>query len=247
MYSNIFLKYPLNKKEIKLLDKVWDFIETFNILDLNLKRLRKKIRKKIKKKYSINEFLEYELIAEKILWNLRWTLFNVCNFYNNNKIKINRNENLLEIPEKFSFVKKVILDKNYNEIKNKFINKYNNKYLRSFVNKTFIVNGNEIFIREVEGSSDILRNNYFNLFVSYFFFNRNRYEEFMREPFLYFKNNRIILPAYYIQQDYLFPNLNFSVYLSNRDLNERIRYIKILYFLKNSEMYWFIDIYDNLL
>lgn len=71
--------YKLLKSELKIIDKFWEFIEIFrveqnntkkSILNNNVQHYRKKLIKKIRDKYTIDDFYKYEIILNKLLWNL---------------------------------------------------------------------------------------------------------------------------------------------------------------------------------
>ena len=70
------MKYPLNKKEKKILPEVFSFIKTFykfNVVkseNFGPYDYRRFIIKRIREKYSIEEFYKYEKIMNKLYWNL---------------------------------------------------------------------------------------------------------------------------------------------------------------------------------
>jgi hypothetical protein len=73
-YIDSNLKYPLSQEEYEIIDRVWSFLHTFNKNYISASDYRNKIIKNIKEKYNIEEFLQLEIIAEKMFWNLRWIL-----------------------------------------------------------------------------------------------------------------------------------------------------------------------------
>lgn len=209
--------YPLTDNEINKLDDVWNFINEFHFVTISLNEYRKNIINIIRNKYSLNEFLDYENIMEKILWNLQAKtkyLFQEC------QNCINHVDNLN--------------DAGMNTVMDKF---YDDNSYRSFINKLVLINDkdNEIYYRKMEGSSNIFTQNEFNTKLWMALNNRNRYEKIMNDPK---KINLIEIPGYYYLHDYALPNLNFAkpFIQSTKHRYERIRK---MYYDDNAENNWF--------
>lgn len=216
IYNNTELKYPLTPDEIKHIESVWKFIKIFNKHFLYIADYRDYLIKKINKKYTIDEFYLYETIANKLLWNLRvillpyFTKTSLCH-----QIKYT---NTNELDEK---IKKA--------------EAYLGTYYRSFINKLIIVDKKDhsIYYKKMEGSSSIFHQNKFNLLTMYVFLNRELYEKVMQNPIIY-KEYIEILPEYYYQYDYGFPNINLCIYKIGIDDDRQYR-IKKMYYEKNPE------------
>ena len=68
--------YKLLKKELNILDDFWKFIEIFKVENYKLNWIsgvhgyRHALIKKIRETYSAEDFYKYEVILNKLLWNL---------------------------------------------------------------------------------------------------------------------------------------------------------------------------------
>lgn len=248
-YIDKLLKYPLSEKEYKNIDKVWEFLEIFNDNYILTNSYRKKVINNIREKYTISEFYFYELILNKMFWNLRWLL--VPYFMGNNQEILNEENNYMKIYAnilKFPFPNELLnleILKNYGNnnlkkiLENGILNETN--YYRSFINKLVIIDkiDNKIFIKPMEGSSKIFKKNFFNQLSSNILFNRQLYEKVMLTPNnINYKN--IKLPKYYHEIDYPFPNLNFCTYKFGTK-KDYLKRIKKMYFLQDIKIdkYWF--------
>jgi hypothetical protein len=193
-YNNIKLNFSLDQKEIKLLDKVWEFINDFRETKLTRNKYTKYIIEKIKKKYKINEFYIYENITEKIYWNL------VDKIKNDHEIKSeiffkNINQN---IPK--NMIKNMIKDV-IKETKRKILMR-NNKIKESTIKKTFITTSKNILYK-YNYPDDL------DLIVASVIINRSLYETIMSENKSIFDIDIIIEPYNnIIEFDFPFPNLN---------------------------------------
>jgi hypothetical protein len=218
MYKNNKLKFPLTDNEYNCLDKVYNFINDFNFMEYNLKTYRSKIINLIRKKYSINEFMYYEKIAEKLFWNLRYKTY--MYFLNNYNIIKLQSGTLNEVNSLFH---------------------KDNSY-RSFINKLILIQDknlqNKYFYKKMEGSSHIFNKNKFNIITFCILHNRDLYEKIIKNPqeILSIKE-----PTYYFQYDYPYPNLNYGKPFIQSN-NFRLKRIKKMYYDINtdkSENNWF--------
>lgn len=208
-YNNINLKFSLNNKEIKHIDKMWDFLDIFRTSQLTRHKYRKFIIKTIKSNYDIDTFYFYEYMIEKIYWNLVF------------KIK----KDLKMKPE--IFLKKNVSD--ISEIENKILMR-NKKIKESNVRKTYILTKNNNILYKYLYPNDI------DLLASSIMQNRSLYETIMsNKQYLFdieiepYNNN--------IEFDYPFPNLNTIKYFQIKK-EERLNNIFNLYYLDNCEKNW---------
>lgn len=235
------IKYPLSKKEENLLDQTWEFIYVFREPYIYLTDYRKSLIKTMRKKYTIKEFHQYETIANKLFWNLRW---NIAPLFINKNLSKDEYDKILqsqtELPCSLLKCEKITY-KDDEDLGKKLANPdlFNDNYYRSFINKLIFVDQNNhiIYHKLMEGSSDILTHNNFNLTCFNIFFDRNLYEEIMKDPYK-IKNKYIELSNYYYQQDYGFPNLNLCTYNFNSD-DEQIYRIKKMYYENKTGEFWF--------
>lgn len=246
IYTDSILKFPLNQNQTDDIDKVWEFIKCMNIQDINVSEIRRKAIKKVSKRYTVEEFTRYEQITEKMLWNLRWLLYPlwIKKHDTNSYWNYIKNDDKDSLPRKLTLVDVKECDnknKCLKDIIKRYITTARTVYYRSFVNKVFVVEGKNVYVRPVEGSLDVLAKNSFNLVTGTLLFNRKLYESVMKDP-LKILTIKIKYPKYYYQLDYVFPNLNFSVYL-NRSFNERLCYVQKMYYASNAETNWFIHHY----
>lgn len=239
-------KYSLTENEIKKLDKVWEMIDIFKKPYLHVTEHRKYLVKQIRKKYSIEEFYEYESIINKLFWNLRWALFPL---FDNNKMSReeyynfikNNYGNVDQIPKNLAQCESVkYTDLNDLDSKLKNIYEYVDVYYRSFINKLIIIDNlnKMIYYKKMDGSSDIFSKNFYNVYCMMILFDKNLYEEIMKDPYQ-IKNKSIELSNYYFQYDYGFPNLNLCVYTFG-DKEYRINRIKKMYYnYSDNYKYWY--------
>lgn len=194
-YINNKFKYKLTPNEINSIDKYWKFIQEFNMDKSILSDYRKKIVNKIQNKYTLEEFIFYERILEKLLFNLQ----NVLNIKNTYNIIESGND------EKYSI--------------NQYLATSNKCFYRSFMNKCFLVNNNKILITDTIGSAgDLVKNNYHGI-LDKIMFNRNLYEKVYLNP-TYINS---IEPSYlYYNFDYPFPNIFLSEYDLIKNRKKRI-------------------------
>jgi hypothetical protein len=172
------IKYKLDDEEIKKIDHVWKFIKYFRSTKISRSKYRKYMINKIKLNYTTEEFYKYEIIIEKMYWNLFYKIKNDIVF--DPKIYIKKNFNL-----------KYIINN---------ILKKNNNIKESNVRKTFII-CDDIILYKYD-----YPNNIDKLLYS-IMINRGFYETIMLDDKLLYKfdlkpyNNNI-------EFDYAFPNLN---------------------------------------
>lgn len=187
-----------------------EFLKIFEPKYYSLNEYRKNIIKKIKKKYTIEEFYKYEMILDKMFWNIK-------NKQENEKIKYTTEKTLDEIILAY---------------------KKDNIYYRSFINKMFLIDDENkyIYIRATEGSLEGLKKNELNLIISKIFFDDNEYEKFIKNSNKI--PEKIKLPKYYYEFDYGFPNLNYSAYnIGSKEY--KIKKIQKMYYEKESEKNWY--------
>lgn len=220
IYRDNHLKYPLSELEYEKINDVWKFINEFNFLTYNLHEYRSHIINIIKKNYSIDEFYNLEIIAEKLFWNLRDRAYHI--FLENDNIR-NKNE-LLNLKEG-----------SYEESLDSM---YNDHSYRSFINKLILIDNinNKYYYKRIEGSAPIFNKNKFNLYTSVVFFNRSLYEKIMDNNIEGIKD--IAIPNYYYEYDYPFPNLNFGKPFIHTK-KYRIDKIRKMYYDQNAEKNWF--------
>lgn len=231
MYNK--LKYPLTNQEIKDLDKAWEFLNIFKKPYIFVSDYRDYLIKKINEKYNVDTFFYYENILNKLFWNLRWAIYPYwIEEHENSKIDNLPNSLLLCDQIKYDTdgeLEKIIKDAKLN-LKN---------YYRSFINKLIIVNKQDktVYIKNMEGSSDIFSKNYFNLFTMSILFKPKLYEKIMENPEIIKKEN-VELSKYYFQYDYGFPNINYCTYSIGDDNVKKDR-IKKMYFNGDGSKWWF--------
>jgi hypothetical protein len=206
-YNNKNLKFPLLKKELKVLDKVWEFINDFRETKITRSKYKKYITEKIINKYDINDFYNLEKIVEKIYWNL--------------VTKIKKDKNLKYLKPEIFFKEKYDL----NETKNKILMR-NNKIKESTVEKTFVVTKSNKLLYKYKYPNDL------DLLVSSIMINRSVYETIMSEEAEIFS---IEIEPYnnIIEFDYPYPNLN-TIKSFTKSKEERMNNIRNMYYYENS-------------
>lgn len=126
LYEDNSMKYPLTKKEIIMIDKVWDLIDIFRETKITRNRYERYIIGKIKLLYTKMEYYVLEIIIEKMYWNLVYKVME--NFNLKFEIFFGKKKEIEDI-------KKNILKKNIN-INNDNINKicfiYKNKIVYKY-------------------------------------------------------------------------------------------------------------------
>lgn len=217
IYQNDKLKYPLSNNEFSKINDVWEFLSLFDESMDNLKMYRENIIKNVKERYSINNFYEYEKIANKLFWNLRNTV----------KLLLKNNSKVIN----YSYEDDDDLNNKIRQFKQSY------HYYRSFINKLIIVNKDSktVIFKPMEGSARIFEKNDFNLYTSYALLNRDLYEKIMGSSDTYVKIN---LPEFYYEYDYAFPNINFCQYYFGPK-EKALKRIKKMYFSGNCDN-WYI-------
>lgn len=246
--DNPAIKYPLSDEELQLYDNVWDFLEIFKMNYIFASDFRKHIIDKVREGYDPEEFLKMENLLDKLFWNLRYVLGTLMinpDIDSNNKLK----ESMVsQLPTSLTLCEKIpysnsklpdLLNDNF------IIRDERYSHYRSFINKLIIVDSKKkvVWMKNMEGSSDIFAKNNFNLYTITILFNRQQYEKFMQDPITSIKN-KVKLAEYYFQHDYPFPNLNFCDYsINNEDV--KLDRINKMYFNKTGckEEYWYKIIY----
>lgn len=221
IYTNEYLEYPLTDNEYKYLNDTWEFIDTFNIGQITMHEYRNSLINIIKKKYEPKDFNFFEIISEKLFWNLKKVILREMNY-----------------TEQFE-------ELNIDEIDLLKEKLQNDNYYRSFINKIVNIDFEQkkIYYKKMEGSSHIFSNNKINQYISKIFFNRNLYEYVMSNREV--RKNILNKPSIYYQMDYGFPNLNLcKPFIYNTD--DRIKRIKFLYYDKNCSVNWTKLFYFNI-
>lgn len=226
--------FPLTLEENNVLDEAWEFLFEFRKIDISLHRYRKTIIEKISSKYTIDEFITYEGIVDKLYWNLQHKLANIWLKKDCNKI-----------PYALTFVTETnyTSENELNDIITQYIN--TSTYYRSFINKLVVVDyeDKKIYTKMQESSIGFCCKNYFNLLGTEIMSSRSLYEKIITNPLL-IKTIKIPLPVYYFEMDYPFPNFSFCQYNINDINNENSKMIRKsriykMYYDKNAEKNWF--------
>lgn len=208
-YHNNQLIYNLDDSEIELLDNVWKFIGDFRITKISRTKYREYIVNKIKNKYDIEQFYNFEIIVEKLYWNL-----------------------LYKLRYDIDFSPEVFIKQEYNleDTTNKILMR-NKNIKESNIRKTYVVtkNNNLLYKYDYPNSIDLLmssiiinRTLYETIMINY-----NSINEFDLKPY----NNTI-------EFDYPFPNLN-TIKGFTKSYEERIENIIKMYYVENAEKNWF--------
>jgi hypothetical protein len=242
IYRDNNIKFKLDKDEIDIIDRVWEFSDLFNFATITLHEYREKLINNIQKNYTVKEFLILEIILEKLIWNLRWLINPLIQ---NSKIQ---EDEYLKIIKLESLPEKCLSIESYNitspnkvpEVLNRVKdNMYKSNYYRSFINK-LIVHDKErskIYYKHLEGSAPIFTKNELNVKTMIIMRDRKLYEKIMHNPF-YIINYRFKIPTIYYQYDYGFPNITLCCPFSN-NIKEREERIRKMYFDQDSEQNWF--------
>lgn len=209
-YNNIDLKFPLTIKEIKNIDNMWEFINNFRLSELTRSKYRKSIISLIKSKYDIKTFYFYEIIVEKIYWNL-----------------ITKLKKELSLKPEIYFKKEKIYD--IQQVKNKILMR-NKKIKESNVRKTYIVTKKNNLLYKYSYP------NHLDLLASSIMQNRSVYESILSNKLFLFD---IEIEPYNnnIEFDYPYPNLNTIKYFQINK-KERLNNIFNLYYCDNAEKNW---------
>lgn len=189
----------LSREEQDNLDNVWEFLSHFKNNKLTLGAQRLKLIKTIQTKYTPEQFMQYEQIADKLLWNLRDRLHegrdnNVhCTPYDNDCFR-----------EILSMVKQQC------------------NYFRSGINKSIIVDKNRSLILHKNPicSGPCFPKDDFDVITMNLLFNKELYQAVIKDPTIM---DRIAIPEYYKLVDYGFPNLSTLNYSITSDKLERIK------------------------
>jgi len=202
--------YKLLKKELNILDEFWKFIEIFNYDNYKLSWIdgvyiyRKVLIKKIRETYSAEDFYKYEVILNKLLWNLLikikfdindlliqsklYTEIKIRNSYSNKEYLHNE----MKIRGSYSYTHKEYLHNEINDTKYYFTF-YPQLINYDIVNKIFYIMSNrKLYYNVINGKKSIK-----NI-----------------EPIVYV--NHQPYKSYYYPQDYVFPNINLIFYNQNK-------------------------------
>ena len=188
--------YKLLKKELNILDDFWKFIEIFNYDNYKLIwssgawGYRIALIKKIRETYSVEDFYKYEIILNKLLWNLLIKVkFNINDLLIQSTLYINMN--ILDNSRK-SFSHKQYLHNEINDKKYFFV-LYPNLINYDIVNKIFyIMSDRKLYDKVIKGKKSIKS----------------------IDPIVYVNHHPA--KSYYYPQDYVFPNINLLFYNENK-------------------------------
>ncbi len=211
--------YKLLKKELNILDEFWKFIEIFNYDNYKLNwisgayKYRRALIKKIRETYSAEDFYKYEVILNKLLWNL---LIKVK--FDINDLRIQSHLYIDIDKSNHSFSHKQYLHDEINDKKYNFIF-YPKLVDYDIVNKIFYIMSNrKLYYNVINGKKSIKS----------------------IEPIVYV--NHEPYKSYYYPQDYVFPNINLIFYNQNKK-ETWINRINKLYFTnkdnKNIDNGWY--------
>lgn len=214
-YTNHNLTYPLNLKELKNIDNVWNFLSLFRESKPTRIQYRNHIISKIKENYNVNQFCLFEKILEKMYWNLNNVL--------KNKIEISQN------------IRSKKIDRSKLSRLTDFILKSNKKIKESTVRKAISYNDQTNEVKYKYSYPDD-----FDLIISSIMIDRSMYETLLTNPEKITLEYLEMIEPYHnlIEFDYPFPNLNTLEPLDNSD-NDRIQKINQMYFQKHSVSRWF--------
>ena len=70
IYNNKSLRYPLTDNEMKCIDDVWIIIDIYRESRVTRYEYEKYISEKIRLLYTKKQYYEYEIMIEKMYWNL---------------------------------------------------------------------------------------------------------------------------------------------------------------------------------
>lgn len=219
-------KYDYTENELLLMDKkIWDFTNLFNFCTYGVTSYRKCIINLINDNINEDDFYEYEILLEKMLWNLKEKtkyLFSHCC------------DNI--IIKELSYTNKKIYKNKMNEILSCY--SQDNAY-RSFINKLILVDdiNKKLYYKKMEGNNYIFTKNEFNIktWIPFKSNNCTLYDSIMNDPK---KITFIDIPKYYYSYDYPFPNLNFGKPFIYSEKFRKYR-INQLYYSDNCEENWF--------
>jgi len=191
--------YKLLKKELNILDDFWKFIEIFKVENYKLNWIngvhgyRHALIKKIRETYSAEDFYKYEIILNKLLWNLLIKLkFDIKDLFIKSSLYIN-----IEVPWHSCSHKEYL----HNEINDKkyYFKFYSRLIDYDIVNKIFYtMSDRKLYDKVINGKKNI---NSIQSFLYYYpydypfpninllFYNKNKKETWInRINKLYFNN-----------------------------------------------------------
>lgn len=189
--------YKLLKKELNILDDFWKFIEIFKVENYKLNWIsgvygyRHALIKKIRETYSAEDFYKYEVILNKLLWNLLIKVkFSINDLLIQSPLYIN-----IEVPWHSCSHKEYL----HNEINDKkyFFKFYQSLIHYDIVNKIFYTMSNrKLYDKIINGKKSINS----------------------VKPIVYVNHmgNSIASTTYYYPYDYPFPNINLLFYNQNK-------------------------------
>ena len=210
-YNNKYIFHPLLKEEILQIDKVWIFIDKFQVDFLTRNMYVENIISNISKLYTITDFFIYEVILEKLYWNLFNFIIDKVHISDTIKEKHTDKSKIIQKILYNSLIKMTSLRKAY------IYNKHHHNYMYKY---------------HYPNDIDMLL---FSIIK-----NRSTYETILSNPDLsLYEINELITEPYnsIVEFDYPFPNFNTIkpfVYSSK----ERIKNIKKFYYVTNAKQNW---------
>ena len=193
IYQDKRLKYPLTDEERSQVEKVWDFARVFIQPYIFISDYRENVIREIRAKYTPEQFYQYENILNKMFWNLRWLLFPLWLDPNMSEDKYYKYIETYGDHKKIPYSLLLCNFESYednDDLKSKLKKNpiFESTYYRSFINKLVMIDQKNklIVTKPIEGSSDIFAKNYFNLMTMTILFNKDMYEEYMKNVPRYF-------------------------------------------------------------
>jgi hypothetical protein len=213
IYYDLPTKYKLSKEEISKIDEVWKFLNIINKNYIFLSDYRNEIITKIREEYTAQEFYELENILNKMFWYLK---------------ELDNSTIDYEIYKKDTDISSI-----------KYMMKL---FYRSFINKLIIYDTKKelIYVRNMEGSSNIFEKDdtsEANIKIWEILSSRELFERTIKNKKI---PKNLILPEYYFQKDYPFPNLNLSIYEFG-SYDQKLNRIKKMYYYDGDkkDKFWF--------
>lgn len=225
-YQNKHIKYKLTNEELSMIDATFKFLKIFKNKFALIRDYRTHLITTIRNNYTPEQFLQYEIIINKLFWNLRYIV---------SELWLNRKING-ELPYSLTYCSTISYDNN-NDLKNKLLllKTSDNITYRSALNKLIMVDKKQhiIYSKQMEGSDILLSNNGFNCLTFTILFKRQLYEQVITTRKL---PDKLKVYKCNISLDYGFPNMNVCVY-NVWDDNEMLERIKKMYY-EDNDKYW---------
>lgn len=198
------------------MEDIYKFLSNFSYNSLYITNNRQTTIANLQK-YTPEEFLKYEDILNDMFWNMKEKLMK--KFKKKVECKV------------FDYITEQDIKQKKKEILRGIL------YYRSFINKIILVDikNKKIYYKPFQASISIASKSKLDLLCNYLLFNRELYEKIINDTN---EIKNVILPKYYYELDYLFPNLNYCKRNIN-DVETRLRKIKYMYYDKDGDENWF--------